>query len=354
MVSIDFEATAQTGTIPPNFADMTKLREVWFSYGQSSLFSGVLPNFNSLNMKEFSIYSTNTLIGVFPDITNMSEFSWCQSKPSNLCRDPAVNVAVYEALGGECDAASLPICTDEDMTAIAAAQIEAADIQVKYNTARVEKKRFNALTPEEQAAEIAALSEAARFDALTSEEQAAEVAEAARFDALTPEEQAAEVAETARFNALTPEEQAAEIAALSEAARFDALTSEEQAAEVAEAARFDALTPEEQAAEVAETARFNALTPEEQAAEIAALSEAARFDALTSEEQAAEVAEAARFDALTPEEQADEVAETARFNALTPEEQAVEIAALSLSSAGLSSFAAPGILSVLLLALAIV
>jgi hypothetical protein len=215
MVSIDFEATAQTGTIPPNFADMTKLREVWFSYGQSSLFSGVLPNFNSLNMKEFSIYSTNTLIGVFPDITNMSEFSWCQSKPSNLCRDPAVNVAVYEALGGECDAASLPICTDEDMTAIAAAQIEAADIQVKYNTARVEKKRFNALTPEEQAAEIAALSEAARFDALTSEEQAAEVAEAARFDALTPEEQAAEVAETARFNALTPEEQAVEIAALS-------------------------------------------------------------------------------------------------------------------------------------------
>jgi hypothetical protein len=125
-----------TGTIPPNFADMTKLWGIWFTASEVSLLSGVLPNLDSLTLlKEFSIMSSE-LIGVFPDISNMPEFYWCQALPSKLCRSPDIDVSVYADLGDSCDAAALPVCTAQDLTDIAAAQTEAAIIQAAYTASR--------------------------------------------------------------------------------------------------------------------------------------------------------------------------------------------------------------------------
>jgi hypothetical protein len=241
---------------------MPKLRELQMS----SLLSGIMPNLEALNLTVITAKSDSAtpLLGVFPDITKMSEFKGCSVIPSNLCRQSQISLEDYSDFASTlCDAGSLPVCSVKLIELIDVARAASSEtFEAAYNAASAENTRRIALTVDEREVE----------------------------DALA-------VRELERFNALSPAEQAAELAEI-EQARFDALTPEEQAAEL-ETARFDALTPEEQAAEVAETARFNALTPEEQAAEIAA--------------------------ALL----------------------------LNQVSAGRASFAAPGILSVLLLALAI-
>jgi hypothetical protein len=126
-----------TGTIPPTFAEMTKLEYIWVSANKVSLFSGVLPNLDSLTgLTEFAVMSDG-LIGVFPDISNMPDFYWCQALPSDLCRSPEIDVSIYEALGDDCDAASLPVCTAQDLIDIADAQAEAAVIQAAYTASRL-------------------------------------------------------------------------------------------------------------------------------------------------------------------------------------------------------------------------
>jgi hypothetical protein len=111
---------------------MTSLKKIWFSYEGLSLFSGVLPDLDSLTkLKEFSVKAEG-LIGVFPDIRNMPDFEWCLVLPSKLCLNPEIDLSVYTALGEECDASSLPVCSAQDLTDIAAAQAEEAIIQTEY------------------------------------------------------------------------------------------------------------------------------------------------------------------------------------------------------------------------------
>jgi hypothetical protein len=195
LVSLDFADTLLRGHLPPTLGDTPALKSVFLSYKDlGHRFSGVLPNMdNALQLTSLYLYEREgtekyPLIGQFPNITDMPNFSYCTVIPSHLCRHPDIDVKVYKDKG--CNADQLPICTLQDYVDINEAHRRAADpvLSVQDDAALIASYAQDIL--DEQAVIDA---EAARLAALVQLELDADAAAQARIDAAEAEA-AAEVA----------------------------------------------------------------------------------------------------------------------------------------------------------------
>jgi hypothetical protein len=213
---------------------MTLLKDLYLSYNVNHVFEGILPDLDSFTDLEwlfatsdvYPVATSAAFVGVFPNITQMANFTGCKVVPSNLCRYADVDVSVYENVPEGCDAGQLPVCSEDFLAALATAravdqygapldyqeEVDFLVAQFEADYDEAEAARRDTLTQEEKDAEDAALAEKARRDTLTQEERDAEdaaLAEAARRDSLTQEEKDAED-EATRRAALTQSQRDAE------------------------------------------------------------------------------------------------------------------------------------------------
>jgi hypothetical protein len=156
-------------------------------------FTGVFPNLDSaVQLQEF--YMTQRpdykyqLTGIFPNISAMANFEYCVVTPSSLCRRAEIPLEVYASVIYGCDAGQLPVCTEEQLVTIAAAQERAADPVLSV----LDEAELYASYAKDAADEQAVIdAEIARVNALDEAERAADEAAQARIYAAKVEEEKA-------------------------------------------------------------------------------------------------------------------------------------------------------------------
>jgi hypothetical protein len=404
-------------SIPQNVALHSSLQFLELSKNASIPvnYQGLFPDFSS-NLTELLYLNLVTpvypetadkvsLVGVFPDVRVIKSKSIeCNVIPSNLCRlaqVPLVNYFFPAPLKSwrsqkTCNAGELPVCTDELLALATAAWAinetanpmdfqTAVDAAIAQATSDIdaESARVTALSPEKLEEETIAKAKAlddARYEALTSYQKKLEDCgeDAVCLAEVEAEEVARLLAEAiaacdSDAYCIVKVECAKDSMCLSKAACVN--DNEDSAAQTLcigildcddsddnvtclklvdcgddqECRRLVGMTPSEIAAEEAEAARIAALTPEELAAEAIGKCEDDACLAAFGKEAAAACAD--EEPSLQPECYEASIALCAGNDVCL---NAQNVQALSQTSAARSSFTTPGILTVFILALAVI
>ncbi|MCS3457479.1 fused signal recognition particle receptor [Aeromonas sp. BIGb0405] len=217
-----------------------------------------------------------------------------------------------ELLSPEEDAAK--VAAEQEAARIAAEQ-EAARVAAEQEAARIGAEQEVArVAAEQEVARVAAEQEAAR---VAAEQEAARVAAEQEVARVAAEQEAARVAAEQEAARIGAEQEAARIAAEQEAAR---IAAEQEAARVAAEQEAARVAAEQEAARVAAEQEVARIAAEQEAARVAAEQEAAR---VAAEQEAARVVAEQEVARIAAEQEAARVA---------AEQEAAALAALPLAA----------------------